>query len=52
MMQFHELGLGFMLVEFEDKVYKKRVIQESPRNLDRNLIFLIGGLKDHSRSAT
>lgn len=39
-MKFHEVGLGLMIVEFDEQHDKRRIIREGPWNFDRNLIFL------------
>lgn len=38
MTRFHELGSGMMMIEFEDKLDKERVLRDSPWNFEKCLI--------------
>lgn len=40
MIKFHELGMGMLLIEFEDKLDKDRVSRGGPWNFDKCLILL------------
>lgn len=40
LVKFHEMGLGVLLIQFDEKMDRDKVIRESPWNVDKNMILL------------